>query len=122
MIQRIQTVYLVLAALASAGLPWVLSLYVDEAGQEVWAKDDLVYLYLFTGSAFLSVITIFTYKKRQNQFVIGRLVILLNFVLLGVLVYRSQILSGGATALEKGIGMMIPLISIVFTALANCSA
>lgn len=119
MLQRIQTIYLLLAALVAGILPFFLSLYADNQGNRVFAKEDVLVLSLFLVSVVLSVITIFLFKKRQNQFVLGRLNILLNFVLLGVLVYRSQILSGGAAALEKGIGMAIPLVSIVFIAFAN---
>ncbi len=119
MLQRIQTIYLFLAALAAGVLPLFLSLFADAQGKIVFSKDDLLFLGLFLASTVLSVLTIFLYKKRQNQFVLGRLNIVLNFVLLGVLVYRSQIVSGGAAALEKGIGMAIPLVSIVFIALAN---
>ena len=119
MIQRIQTVYLLLAALASLGLPYTFSLYADATGEAVWAADEVLYITLFSVSAVLSFISIFLWSKRQNQFVLGRLNILLNFVLLGVLVYRSQILSGGTAVLEKGIGMIIPLVSIVLLVLAN---
>lgn len=119
MLQRIQTIYLLIAALVAGILPFFLSLFENAQGQLVFAKEDMLFLGLFMASAVVSVITIFLFKKRQNQFVLGRLNILLNFALLGVLVYRSQILSGGAAALEKGIGMAIPLVSIVFIALAN---
>ena len=119
MIQRIQSIYLLLAAIASAGLIFVFSLYANEETGAVEAQDNLIYLSLFLGSAFISFITIFLYKKRKLQFVLGRLNIILNFILLGVLVYQSQILSGGAAAPEKGIGMLIPIISIVFIVLAN---
>ena len=119
MIQRIQSIYLILASIASLALPFIFSLYATSDGTAAWAKDDPIVLGLFALSGVLSLITIFLYKKRQNQFVLGRLTIILNFVLLGVLVYRSQILSGGTAVLEKGIGMVIPLISIVLLALAN---
>jgi len=119
MIQRIQSIYLFLAALVSAIIPLVISLYATNEGVAVYAKEKPVLLALFLGSAILSIITIFSYKKRQHQFVLGRLNIILNFALLGVLVYQSQILSGGAAAPEKGIGMITPLISIVLIALAN---
>ena len=119
MIQRIQTIYLLLAAAVSIGLPFAFSLYVNSDDEAVWASDNMLYIGLFSASALVSLITVFLYKKRQHQFVLGRLTILLNFALLGVLVYQSQILSGGTAVLEKGIGMIIPLVSIVFIVLAN---
>ena len=119
MIQRIQSIYLFLAALISGVIPWVIPMYSTNEGIAVYAHENPVLLSLFLGSAILSIITIFLFKKRQHQFVLGRLNIILNFVLLGVLVYQSQILSGGAAASEKGIGMISPLISIVLIALAN---
>ncbi|MEH6407179.1 MAG: DUF4293 domain-containing protein [Leeuwenhoekiella sp.] len=119
MIQRVQSVYLLLAAAVSAGLIFVFPLYSNESLDEVMAMDNYLYLALFLGSALLSLITIFLFKNRKFQFALGRLNIILNFILLGVLVYQSQILSGGAEASEKDIGMFIPVISIVFIALAN---
>ena len=119
MIQRIQTIYLVLAALVAAGLIFMIPVYSTADGEAVYALAHLELLGMFMGSALLSLITIFLYKNRKLQFVLGRLNILLNFILLGVLIYQSQILSGGAAAPEKGIGMLIPIISIVFIALAN---
>jgi hypothetical protein len=70
-------------------------------------------------SALLSVISIFKYNNRQTQFVLGRLNIILNFILLGVIVYLSLTLSGETAVSEKGIGMILPLFSIVFIVLAN---
>ncbi len=119
MLQRIQTIYLLLATLTAGILPFFLGLFTNSQENTVYAKDNTLFLSLFMASAALGLLTIFLYKKRQNQFVLGRLNILLNFALLGVLVYQSQILSGGAAALEKGIGIVIPLVSIVFIALAN---
>ena len=118
-IQRIQTIYLLLAALISLGLPYAFSLYSDMDGEAVWAVDDIFYITLFSLSAVFSFISIFLWNNRKNQFVLGRLNILLNFALLGILVYRSQMLSGGTAVLEKGIGMIIPLVSIVLLVLAN---
>ena len=119
MIQRIQSIYLFLAALVAAGLHFAIPVYSTTDGAPVYAVDHVELVAMFFGSAFLSLIAIFLFKNRKLQFVLGRLNIILNFILLGVLVYQSQLLSGGAAAPEKGIGMLIPLISIVFIALAN---
>jgi succinate-acetate transporter protein len=71
------------------------------------------------GSVALSLISIFRYKDRKSQFVLGRLNIILNFILLGLFVYRSLSLSGETEVSEKGIGILLPILSIVFLVLAN---
>ncbi|MGJ8685231.1 MAG: DUF4293 domain-containing protein [Nonlabens sp.] len=119
MIQRIQTIYLFLAAVASSGLIWLVSLWVDGEGNEVVAMDENSYFGAFMASALLSLIAIFLYNNRKLQTVISRLNILLNLILLGVFVYRSLTMSGETAVSEKGIGMFIPIISIVFLVLAN---
>jgi hypothetical protein len=119
MLQRIQTVYLLIAAIISSGLIFVLHLWVTNDDVVVYAKDNLLYLGLFLGSALLSIITIFKYKNRKSQFMLGRLNIILNFFLLGFFVYQSLNVSGETAVSEKGIGMLLPIVSIVFLALAN---
>jgi hypothetical protein len=119
MIQRIQTLYLLVAAIISAGLIFVLHLWTDKAEALVYAKDDYTYLGLFLGSALLSLISIVKYKARKSQFMLGRLNIILNFILLGVFVYQSLNLSGEANVSEKGIGIILPVFSIVCLVLAN---
>ena len=119
MIQRIQTIYLLLAAGISAGLIFVFYLWINQENIQVFAKDNMLYFGLFLGSAVLSFITIFMYKNRKSQFVMGRLNIILNFILLGLFVYQSLNISGETLVSEKGIGILIPIISIVFLALAN---
>ena len=119
MIQRIQTLYLLIAAVLSAGLIFVFHLWVTENDMLVYAKDNMYYFALFLGSAALSLISIFSYKKRQNQFVLGRLNIILNFILLGLFVYQLVIAPGESNISEKGVGIFIPIFSIVFLVLAN---
>lgn len=119
MLQRIQTIYLFCAAGISGGLPFVTHLWIINNGTSVFAKDDALYLALFLGSAILSLIAIFMYKNRKSQFVLCRLNIILNFILLGFFVYQSLKVSGETAVSEKGIGMLLPIVSIVFLALAN---
>lgn len=119
MLQRIQTIYLLLAAGISAGLIFVFHLWITEVGIHVFAKDNMLYLGMFLGSAALSLVAIFMFKNRKLQFVFGRLNIILNFILLGVIVYQSQNLPGETAVSENGIGMFLPLVSIVLLALAN---
>jgi hypothetical protein len=119
MIQRIQTLYLILAAGISAGLIFVFHLWTNTEGAKVFAFDDYLYLGLFTGSALLSLISIFSFKNRKSQFMLGRLNMILNVILLGIFVYKSLTLSGGTNVSEKGIGVLLPVFSIVCLVLAN---
>lgn len=120
MIQRIQSLYMILVAAIAGGLPFVFSLYTLEKGGEVFAKDDLLYLGLFLGSAVLALITIFLFKNRKLQFVLNRFNILFHLILLGIFVYRMLNLPGEVdTISEKGIGVILPIISIVLLVLAN---
>jgi hypothetical protein len=119
MIQRIQTIYLVIVALLAAVLPLFLNLWLDAAGEEFFAKADILIASAFYGIAALALIAIFLFKNRQNQFVVNRLNMIFNLFLLGFFVYRSLNLSGETLVSEKGIGMLIPVFSIVFLVLAN---
>lgn len=119
MLQRIQTVYLLLAAISSGGLIFVFHLWTTNSDVMVYAGDNMYYLGMFLGSAALSLISIFGYKNRQSQFVMNRLNIILNFILLGLFVYQSLNLSGEADVSEKGIGVVLPALSIVLLVLAN---
>ncbi|MXN92504.1 DUF4293 family protein [Flavobacterium sp. Sd200] len=119
MLQRIQSIYLFIAVISSGVLPLFLPLYTLDNGEEVSFMQNIAYVLLFVFSATLSIIGIFTYKRRKNQFVIGRLNIILNLVLLGLFIYRVLNLSGDTKVSEKGIGMFLPIVSIVFISLAN---
>ena len=127
MIQRIQTLYLLVATLLSSALVFVLNLWVNEAGVEFYAMDAFVtdntllktMSVLFFVSAAWTLIAIFKFKNRKLQFVLGRLSILINFILLGILVYFTQNLSGEIYVSEKGIGLLIPVFTIVLVVLAN---
>ena len=119
MIQRIQSIYLVIIALLGGAAPFLAYLWLDGNGKEFYAQNELWISLLFYVSGALALIAIFLFKKRQNQFVLNRLNIILNLFLLGFFVYRSLNLSGETLVSEKGIGMLIPVFSIVFLVLAN---
>ncbi|TCP28452.1 uncharacterized protein DUF4293 [Tenacibaculum skagerrakense] len=126
MIQRIQSIYLLLVGIISGGLTFVFNLW-STAATKIYSLDLLatnsvvekIVPVLFFISALLAIITIFLFKNRKLQFVLGRLNILTNLFLLGVLVYLSLTLSGEASVSEKGIGMFFPVIIIVLLVLAN---
>lgn len=105
MIQRIQTVYMLIAGVVAAlpllfGLDWLRTL-------------------LFAISAVVALYTIFKYKKRNLQQLLNWLNIVINFTLLGIFVYRMLNSSGESIISEKGVGVFVPVLSIVFLFLAN---
>jgi len=119
MLQRIQTIYLIVSGLIMGALYFWFPLVQSIDGDVVIDRNDPIVFGLIFVSIVLVIISILSFKKRQLQFVLNRLNIISNFVLLGVFVYRSLTLSGEALVSEKGIGVLLPIISIVFLVLAN---
>ena len=125
MIQIIQSIYLLIVITLSAMLPFVFKLWEDSKN-EVYALDlfsdtsvlaKLVPIFFFL-TALIASIAIFKFKNRKLQFVLGRIIILINLFLLGILIYLSLTIPGEASS-EKCIGMFIPIVVIVFAVLAN---
>jgi uncharacterized membrane protein len=119
MIQRIQTVYLLVVILIAGILPFWVNLWSDAQGNEIFAKNEILISLAFYISALLALVAIVLFKNRKNQFVVNRLNLILQLFLLGFFVYRSLNLPGEIEVSEKGIGMLIPVVSIVFLVLAN---
>lgn len=119
MLQRIQSLHLLGAILCSGILPFFLPLWFDENGFPFYFQGDLPISILFGFSALLSILAIISYRKRQHQFVLCRLNIILNVILLLLFVLYAPKLSGDPHVSKKGIGLVLPLLSIVFLALAN---
>jgi len=125
MIQRIQSIYLTIVIVLSAILPFVFKL-CKNSNKEFFALDlfseltllsKLVPVFFFL-SALIAAIAFFKFKKRQLQFVLVRIIILINLFLLGILIYLSLTLPGEVSS-EKGIGMFLPIVVILFAFLAN---
>ncbi|MDG2052722.1 MAG: DUF4293 family protein [Flavobacteriaceae bacterium] len=119
MLQRIQTVYLLISAFIIGGFYLWFPIIKSENGLVIISNNEPLNLGLIFGSILLTLLSILNFKKRQLQLVINRLNIILNFLLQGVFVYRSQTLSGETLFSEKGIGVLFPIISIVFLVMAN---
>jgi membrane protease YdiL (CAAX protease family) len=119
MIQRIQTIYLIVSAIIMGALFMWFPVILGEDGTVIIERSEPLVSGLIFVSIALAIISILSFKKRQTQFVLNRLNIISNFVLLGVFVYRSLTLSGETLVSEKGIGVLLPIISIVFLVLAN---
>ena len=126
MIQRIQSIYLLLSGVISGGIVFLVEMWSTIKNQ-VFFQDlfssEIVFVqvvpYIYIVSAILSLVTIFLFKNRQLQFVMCRINILINLILLGLLVYLSLSLPGEASVSEKGIGMFLPILSVLLLVFAN---
>lgn len=118
MLQRIQSVFLLFAIICSGVLPFVFYLWKIN-GQPVFFMSTMIYSILLGLSTSLGLLSLVSFKKRQQQFVMNRLNMILNLILLGLFVYRTLSVSGGATAPEKGIGMFLPIVTIFLLVFAN---
>ncbi|HET8839709.1 MAG TPA: DUF4293 domain-containing protein [Flavobacteriaceae bacterium] len=119
MIQRIQSLYLFLVIILNAAAPFLFPLWKNAEGTAVLPTEEPFVFLAFVASAVLALITLFLFKNRKLQFVLDRLNIILNFVLLGFFVYWLLIVPGEMEVSEKGIGIFVPILSIVFLVLAN---
>jgi membrane protease YdiL (CAAX protease family) len=118
MIQRIQSVYLLIVAIL-AGIGIYSPLWTNNKLIVVKGFDNIYILALFASVIGLSILTIFLFKNRKLQFVLGRVNILINIILLGVFGYYGQTFSGETLVSEKEIGLFVPIVSIVFLYLSN---
>lgn len=127
MIQRIQSIYLLVATFLAGGLVWFVDFWKDSQNNSfallhALNSSNIVLLiipFLFFVSSLITLIAIFQFKNRNLQLLLGRISILINFILLGVFVYFSQNLSGETIVSEKGIGLLLPILLIVLVVLAN---
>ena len=125
MIQRIQSIYLLLIIVFSVGFTFIFKLW-EQSKTKVFAfdlftdKNILVKSIpvIFITSAIIAIISIFQFKKRQVQFVLGRIIILINLFLLGIFIFLSLNLPGEVFS-EKGIGMLTPIIVVLLSVMAN---
>lgn len=119
MMFRVQTYYLIACLFISAVLPFIFPLWKISSGKSIYFMTDFTLVILFGLSTTVSLLSILSHKKRQQQFVMGRLNIILNLILLGLFVFDTLTASGETAISEKGVGMFLPIFSIVFLVLAN---
>lgn len=120
MLQRIQTVYLIMAFIATGIFPFFLPLWTTADGKLHYFMSNPIYVWILGLSTTLTLVSIISYKKRQNQFVMGRLNLILNLVALGLFIYKifNSMFEKPAIS-EKGMGLILPLVAILFLVLAN---
>ncbi len=112
MLQRIQTIYMFLALIATA-----FYAYLGYLGHIV--PDDLSYAVTSGVVTILILFNIFLYNRRKLQIKLNNLAIFVLIVLLGLSIYQNGFLSGEKQFSEKDIKLLVPVISIVFLLIAN---
>ena len=127
MIQRIQSLYLLMAFLISGVLAFLVLLWVNINGTEYYLTGmimedswEIVSIPIgFILSTILSLLAIINFKNRKSQIKLNRFNLVTNLYLLGIIVYLLLSLSGENFISEKGIGLFLPVIVIVLLVLAN---
>ncbi|MEJ5103144.1 DUF4293 family protein [Chryseobacterium sp. MYb328] len=112
MLQRIQTIWALLAVLAAV--------FLFITGQDVVISDSIPVLNI--GCIILVIIgslSIFSFKNRKRQILLNTISIIINALLIGVLAYWLLSLSGGINFPEKGIEPIFPLIAVICLLIAN---
>lgn len=112
MIQRIQTVFLVLVAFSAAALHFTGMDVVMFGTMYINAVLSLV-------SFILAGISILSYKNRKRQIGLNNINLIINVLLIGLLIYWLLNLSGGIAFPEKGIEPIFPVISMFCLLMAN---
>ena len=112
MLQRIQTIWTLLAVLAAV--------FLFITGQDVVISDAIPVLNI--GCIVLVItgaLSIFSFKNRKRQILLNTISIIINALLIGVLAYWLLNLSGGIHFPEKGIEPIFPFIAVICLLIAN---
>ncbi|HFC00448.1 MAG TPA: DUF4293 family protein [Phaeodactylibacter sp.] len=129
MIQRIQTIFLALAAACAFGLfglPFATSAQSTDT-TSLFAdgiyniNDHIGLLVLFSAAGALTFISIFLFKNRKQQLLLGRMAIVANvigIILVLVLLFQDGTKAGAAEVQEQ-IGVGLPILFLVFAFLAQ---
>jgi low temperature requirement protein LtrA len=128
MIQRIQTIYLALAALSCIslfGLPFATtnemvaasSLFAD--GRYTIA-DNFGLIFLFVGAGLLAIGSIFLYSNRALQNNLTRVAAVATIIglVLGILLFLRDGVTKTTAEPNDGLGIFMPILTIVFLFLA----
>ena len=124
MIQRKQTIWLLLAALcgfAMAKVPIFEATLSTNVIQQVMASDSLLLFALITGIAILAIICIFLFKNRTLQFKLVIITIILALAGIALQVWKVEGYKTATTNISKGtyqVGGLLPVAMVIFLILA----
>lgn len=124
MIQRVQSIFLFLAAVAAFGL---LKLPFATTSSEVTAsglfadsaynlQDHIALIILFCLAGGLAFISIFLFKNRKTQALVGRFSVIANIIglALAIILFMQDLANLGSAEPQDGMGLYLPIISLLF--------
>ncbi len=107
MIQRIQSFYLLIVVLITSLIPFCL---------------DSKLLFWFLTSSLLAFLSFFSFKNRQNQFVLNRINIVCNLLFIVFCILENyKIFSIIPIVGDSNFTKLVPVVAIIFLVLANKS-
>jgi hypothetical protein len=124
MIQRIQSIWLLLAAIAGfliTEAPIFKATLANNVQRSVMATDSLLLFALIIGIACLCVIGIFLFKKRPTQIRLCIICIILSIVAVALEVKNVEDYKTATPGLVKGtyqLGALLPILMIIFLIMA----
>jgi hypothetical protein len=130
MIQRIQTIFLLLCGAAFAALlvyPFASSAPVAQGTSHIFADgiysimDNLMLEILVLAGIILAFVNIFLFKKRKTQIKVGYLLVILSILIpvVAYLYFTNQATTLEDSTIEDGPGIYLPIAALVFALLAN---
>ncbi len=119
MIQRIQSIYLLLAGVLNGMLIFLMPLYALDGAPRMILNDP-TFTIMTVLSTLISLFSIFRYRNRQQQVVSGRINIILNFTLFGLILFLFYTLQK-ESEITLHAASFVPIISVVLISLANRS-
>ncbi len=130
MIQRIQSIFLLLASASAFALFAIPFGTTPEpvAESEIYMdgvyniQDSMGLLVLFCIAGALALINIFMFKNRKTQLLVGRMAMVINiigFILVIVFYYNNAAELQGINDQENYFGFSLPIIFLIFAILAQ---
>ncbi len=129
MIQRIQSLFLLLAAGCAFGLfalPFASVPLVDSPASMVFAdglfdiRDHVAMLALFCIAGGLAFVSIFMFRNRKTQLVVARLAVIANVIglVFALVIFMQESKSLGNVEPNDEMGIALPFLFLIFGVLA----
>ena len=114
MIQRIQTLYLFVAAILSSLAAFVFPMYVVD--ENVFRATDSMWLFFTFGWAMATFSgAILMFQKRSFQLLLVRIGMLISLIILGLLIREIM----NVKAASATYGVVVPMLNIILAFLAS---